>query len=418
MVNKISGFIRNHFSTLISLFDQGVVSGGNFLIAIILTNFLGLEQYGTFVLIWMAVLFCSSIQQAFVIAPLMTIGAKSKIKYRKQYLTVTFIQNFGYILLATLLAFVLAQLSDQFFPEWEVKSFALELSAVIFAFLLNDYFRKFFFLIDKIRVALFVDTLNYALQLGGIYMLYHLDSLTISNVIGIIALSLFVSQSIGFVFHPLGRFDERLFKVIFWKHWQFSRWLTGTAVLTWLSSNYIIIAAGALLGSTEVGAVRMAQTVMGVLTVLFLAYENLIPPTASRIYSADGKKALLKYLVKMSGVGSGVVAVVLALIFIFPEEIIRLLYKEEYVEFAYVLQGFAILNLFVFIGGPLRFLLRTLERTRPIFIAYILSAVFSIVTANYLVGGYGLYGVVAGLIITQCITLGYYLFSVRKDIFS
>lgn len=416
MVNKLLQLFKSKQSTIIGLSDQALVSGGNFLIAVVLTNFLGLEQYGLFALVWMGVLFCSSLHQALVIAPMMTIGAKQKIKYRRQYLTITFVQNFVFIVLATLFTFIVANLSNLLFPEWNVSEFSIELSSVVFAFLLNDYFRKYFFLINKVSAALVLDALNYILQFSGIYLLYYFDVLTVSNVIGIIALSLLISQSLGFFYHPIGKFDMRLFYVIVGKHWYFSRWLGGTAILTWLSSNYFILAAGTIIGTEAVGAIRMAQTVIGVMTVLFLAFENIIPPKASAIYSAEGKAALLKYLKSMSAFGSVIAGAFLLLIFIGAEQILELLYQPEDVQYAYVLRGFAILNLFIFIGFPLRYLLRTLEKTRPIFIAYVISAVFSLLSANYVIDTFGLNGVVVGLIATQAITLAYYFISIRRDL--
>ena len=416
MLNKLLGLWRSKQTVLIGLFDQGVVSGGNIFIAIILTNFLGLEQYGIFTLTWMGVLFCSSLHQAIIIAPLMTIGAKQKIIYRTQYLTATFVQNCAFIFLATLLTFFVAKGSNYFFPDWGVSSYALELSAVIFAFLFNDYFRKYFFLIQKAKVALSVDIINYSLQFLGIFLLNYLNALTVSNVIGVIALALLSSQFLGFFYHPFGRFDPRLFKVIFLKHWQFSRWLAGTAVLTWLSSNYFIIAAGAIIGTEAVGAIRMSQTVIGVMTVLFLAFENIMPPKASLIYSTNGKEALLTYLKSMTVLGSFVAGIFLTGIFLFADSILVLLYQPSDVQYAYILRGFAVLNLFIFIGFPLRYLLRTLERTRPIFIAYVLSAVFSLLSADYIIKSFGLIGVVIGLVCTQIVTLLYYYISVRRDL--
>ena len=45
------------------LADQALVSGVNFLNGILLARWLGITAYGTFALIWMAVLVASSLQQ-------------------------------------------------------------------------------------------------------------------------------------------------------------------------------------------------------------------------------------------------------------------------------------------------------------------------------------------------------------------
>lgn len=46
---------------------------------------------------------------------------------------------------------------------------------------------------------------------------------------------------------------------------------------------------------------------------------------------------------------------------------------------------------------------RTLENTRPIFIANLLTAVLSVIMASYLVGGYEVNGVMFGMLLVQSV---------------
>jgi O-antigen/teichoic acid export membrane protein len=79
-----------------------------------------------------------------------------------------------------------------------------------------------------------------------------------------------------------------------------------------------------------------------------------------------------------------------------------------------VLIGFCLLYVIVFLGYPLRYAIRTLENTRLIFFSFIVSSAFSILCAYPVIKTFGIYGVVAGLMATQLITLIIYMWSLRK----
>ena len=70
----------------------------------------------------------------------------------------------------------------------------------------------------------------------------------------------------------------------------------------------------------------------------------------------------------------------------------------------------------IFIGYPLRYAIRTLENTRLIFVSFIATSIFSVLTAYPIIKAFGLNGVLIGLGITQLITLFFYCFSLRNEV--
>jgi O-antigen/teichoic acid export membrane protein len=106
----------------------------------------------------------------------------------------------------------------------------------------------------------------------------------------------------------------------------------------------------------------------------------------------------------------------LALIAIFSKQIILAFYGSEFVDYRFMLIGFCILYVIIFLGYPLRYAIRTLENTKLIFISFIASSAFSILTAYPIIKAFGLTGVIIGLMLTQLITLGIYLYSLRKEL--
>ena len=78
-------FLNKHQKLNWTIADQGVVSGVNFITGLLIARFLGIEAFGVFTLVWMAVLFVNSIQIAMISAPMMTIGPKQSDEERASY---------------------------------------------------------------------------------------------------------------------------------------------------------------------------------------------------------------------------------------------------------------------------------------------------------------------------------------------
>jgi hypothetical protein len=173
------------------------------------------------------------------------------------------------------------------------------------------------------------------------------------------------------------------------------------------------LVAAALLSPLAVGAIRIIQNIMGLLHVLFLAFENIIPLRASQIFHENGLRSLGLYLGKMlvkGGLGTLAIGGTVAL---FGKEIMNLLYEGQHIEFAYLLYGFAGLYVLVFTGTIIRFAIRTLEKTRLIFISYIISALVSVLLAQPMITYFGINGVIIGLVLSQFIIQAYFIYSLR-----
>ena len=196
------------------------------------------------------------------------------------------------------------------------------------------------------------------------------------------------------------------FALVFQKHWKFSRWLIGTSLLQWFSGNFFLLAAAGLLSPAAVGAIRILQNIIGVLHVFFLTLENRIPLQAASILQERGTAKLAAFLQRFIWKGALVTAVLAVGIAFFGKPIMQLIYGGEHTQYAYLLYGFAILYILVFVGMGYRFAIRAIENTRIIFIAYVASSAFSLIMAKPLLSHWGIDGVLIGLIATQLIMQG------------
>ena len=189
----------------------------------------------------------------------------------------------------------------------------------------------------------------------------------------------------------------------FKRHWKMSKYLIGSALMQWTSGNYFIIVAGVLLGPVSVGALRAASNIIGVTNILLQGLENIVPQSASKHLVGSGIFGLKSYLKKIFFLGGSVILLIAAILILFSSEILVTLYGDDFSEYSYVLVWYSITSLIVFSLTPLFIGLRTLENTKPIFISYLITTIFSISAANVLIKEFEVNGVMIGILINSII---------------
>ncbi|HOS47606.1 MAG TPA: hypothetical protein PLG57_03170 [Bacteroidia bacterium] len=411
-------FPKNIFrnTTLLVYGDQAVVSGFSFLSSVVLARFLGVDGFGIYSVAWLGVLIASSINQPLIIAPMQTLSGKKSPEEQNIYLQALVFKQLLFAAAMGFLSFLSVLFMEYILKDWKVDSIILAFPLAVFTFLLQDFFRRYFFVIGKPHKAILIDFVAYGGVLLSAFTIHFVQEIDAQFVLLLTAVFFLYASLIGIWSIPELKYNWQSIKEVILEHWDFSKWLTATALLQWFSGNLFIIAAGAILGPVAVGATRMAQNIVGVTHVLFLAMENIIPTRAANHQRIAGNHGMFKYLWKFTLQMGLITFTLLALIAIFSGNIIELCYGKAFMEYRHILIGFCALYVIVFLGYPLRYAIRTMEKTHLIFVSFVASAIFSIISAYPIIKTFGLNGVVAGLMITQLITLFIYLFNIRKEI--
>ncbi len=406
-------FLRS--GTAIIYADQALVSGLNFLSSVVLARYLGLEGFGIYSIAWLGVLIASSINQPFIISPMQTLSGKKTAEVQKAYLQTLVFKQLLFAALMGFLAFMAVVVMSYILDKWKVQSIILAFPLAVFSFLLQDFFRRYFFVIGKPYKSFLIDAIAYGGVLLSAFAIHFVRTMDAQFVLLLTAVFFLYASLVGLWSLDQLRFNTRLIKASVLEHWDFSKWLTATALLQWFSGNLFIIAAGAIIGPIAVGATRMAQNIVGITHVLFLAMENIIPVRAASHLRTGGKKQMFNYLKGFTLRMGFLTLSLLALIAFFSKQIIVMFYGAEFIGYQYMLLGFCGLYVIIFMGYPLRYAIRTLENTRLIFLSFIVSSAFSILTAYPIIKMFGLAGVLIGLVATQLITIFIYWYHLRKE---
>ncbi len=404
----------------LAIADQLVTSGGNFLTGILVARWIGLEDFGIFSIWWMLILFGLSISQAVITKPLLSLLPKKDTTEQSQYISSLFYVQLFIIFALVLLILVGYSFSSFFNINIPIGTTSYLVLALLFFQLLHDYFRKIGFALAKMTGPLLLDTVLFSIQICGLCLVFSYGTLDVKRVIFMLLIGSIIACTVA-IFWAIHngisfQFSIKNISKTLKEHYNFSKWLLGTSLLQWLSGNYFIIVGATLLGPVAVGAIRIIQQIMGLCHIIFLALENVVPVEAAQHFLKEGIPSLFHFLQKTLLQLIFPVLLALFMLVIGIDLIIDFIYGEEYLAYSYLINGFSVLYFFVFISLFARIALRTMENTKPIFVAYSFSTIFSLLAAKPMLLYWGIDGLVLGLVLTQVSSLFIYALYLRRSI--
>lgn len=391
--------------------DQALVSGVNFATGLLLARLLGINEFGVFTLIWMGVLFVSSIQMAMISSPMISIGPKQLKREKEAYYNAVIMQQVVFSIVSSVLLYVIVIFSDYFKPDWAIVKLALPLALACFFYQNQDFIRRYFFSQQRALDAFINDSVSYLGQLVVLFVLLFFYEIELEQVLWVIMITSAIAVIIGLYKINLMVFDQVVFNNTMRRHWEYSKWSTLSALLQWFSGNLVFILTGIILGPISVGVLKATQNIMAFSHVLFQAMENFVPVKASQIYINEGRERLNTYKNKVVGVGGVATLLFISLIAIFADDLLLLVYGEEYTAYSFVLQWFSVIYFFMFLGFPYRAALRAIEDTKAIFKSQVFASLFVIAFGYTIIQAYELQGALVTLLIVYVVVT----FSLHHD---
>ncbi len=415
-VRGLVRLLRVHSHVNWALADQALVSGANFLTGILLVRFLGVEEFGRFTLAWMVVLFANAMQHAAIVSPMMSFGPKqAEDEYSTYFGTVTIQQIvFSSFVFACVLALVGAV--NWVFPTLGADGLILPLACVAFMCQLQEYLRRYFFTHGRPGAAFLNDATRYLGQIGALLVGFQLIEMDTARALWIIAAAGAAAVLLGLPGLDRPHWDSAAWRITLRRHWTFGKWLVGSAVMRWTSQHLFVIIAGALLGTTAVGALRAAQNLMGVTNILFLGLENVVPLKAARKFHRGGRARLVAYLWRVTLFGGLAVGSIAAVMLIAPVTLLTVVYGAQFGDYGFILQWYAVIFLVMFISLPVRMGLRAVERTSSLLWANVGTTLFTLIAAYPLIAAYDVLGVLLGLVVLHSIGFVIVLIGFKKTL--
>ena len=394
--------------TILVFADQAISSGTTFLLTLFLAQKLDNRSFGTFSAIVLVSYLVMSITNALLIQPFQV--SISKITEKKQYQVFL---TFGLFILS-IFTLISIQFAVLFLAQ--TNEYRINLNGIgcfLLGFIINDFFRKLFLGINKVKIVFAMDFIFLLLLIA---FFYWIKTIQLSSVLWIIGLSNLITSLPGIYFIIKNYELPISWKLFLSHHLAQGKWLFSVALLQWCSSNFFVLVSGIYLGIEALGALRLVQSFFGILNVGLQTVENYFLPKVAGIYNENTAKAK-KYLLEITLFGAFFFAVLLTAFFIFSDEIIVLAGSQKYQNYGYVVRIISVLYFFIFLSYPVRIAVRILVLNRIFFFGYVLSFVSSLLTFHFLLNSFGLYGAVSGLIMNQIIMILFWQNQLNKNQF-
>lgn len=390
-------------NTALVMVDQGIYSGTNFILTLFLAKQLSVVDFGIYSTVLIITFLALSLTSAVIIQPFQVYIAQ--VFENEAYYSFLFF-SFLFVLILFAIGFYLTSLFINLIsiePHWAIF--------FILTYLFQDFFRKLFLGIGKIKMVLSIDIVFLILVVFGFYLFF--SNINLSETLIIISLANLLSSLIGLAFLII-----YFAKPIRWKrylkfHLEQSKWLLSVALLQWSSSNFFVLISGVYLGLEALGAFRLVQSFFGILNVVLQAVENFYLPKIATLYHQNVLEAKT-YLKKIASFGGLFFGGVLLVLFLFASQIIVFAGGIQYEKYAFVVRFMAVLYILIFFSYPIRILVRVQLLNKVFFMGYLFSFLFSLVSFHLLLQFFDLSGAVIGLILNQLLMMLYWQSQLKK----
>lgn len=408
--------LANNIGRILILADQIVVSGSAFLVGVLAARALGVELFGVYALMWSGCLLVISIQQAAITTPLMSLYPKLVGSLKINYLQGAIGQQLGLILITGVVTGLLNSGLDalQILTDVTISKSIPFFIAAMLAAQLHDFFRRVMQASMNHAKTFLMDVFTCGVQVFGVLWQVRYNSFNLDNLYMTLAFS--YAAGIIPVFDFLLRFRvnrKNIFSATK-KNWNMGKWLLPSIALQWPASNLYMIAATYFHGAASAGLMRMVQSIVGVLHILYTSLENSLPVKAAKIINEGGFLDAVNYIRKICIRVGGIIMVPMVVAIIWPNEILKIIYNQEIEDAELIVRLYCVLYIFVYIGVPFRSIIRAAEKAELIFKAYLVAFLVSLAIFVPLGYYFRAEGAVVGLIINQICIVGFYLFSVKK----
>jgi O-antigen/teichoic acid export membrane protein len=392
----------------LAVIDQGLISGSNFLVAILLARWLVPEQYGAFALAFEGFVLFYVVYNALILEPMSVFGPSEYQNRLQEYWGVLLWIQLGIAIISVFLLGCCALVLHEFGSS---NTLAQALLGAMVAIPCVQFFyvaRGAMYVKLTPRPAVIASVLYSAVVLSGLMLVYVLKLISpfaafLSMAVG----GLLAGSALLIQFKPRLKLTSGFPKMgdVVRQHWVYGRWaLAGSALITLSGSVYYPL-LGKFRGLTETGALKAVLNFSSPIGQLFVAFTLLLLPFAARRYHDQGAAGVERLIWKFTWLYSGGAAVYWFCFLIFWPSIVRFLYAGKYIEVASLVPLVALSSIARIAASVQTTALRAIQLPSLVFVAFCGSSVVGLAVGIPTVWAFGLRGAVFATAFSNTATL-------------
>jgi glycosyltransferase involved in cell wall biosynthesis/O-antigen/teichoic acid export membrane protein len=385
----------------LALIDQGLLSGSNFLIGILLARWLSPDNYGAYALGFSIFLFLSGFHNAFFLEPMSVLGPESYSRCLPSYVKKLFELHFGMAFLLSVLAVAGVWVMRFFSTAPGVGSAMWGVAIAIPLVLFHWLCRRAVYLKLAPWLAA-VSSAAYCIALVG--LLLALKS-SISPFTGFLVQSLAAIPAIVLLLLSLKSDTESVpgpsTLHVVREHWRYGRWVVGSTVVYWLSGNAYYVIVAALLPMHDLAALRALRNFTLPFAQALTAITLLVLPWASSRFAQEGRLGLKRRTRQLTALFGGGALVYFSVIWLFGGRVMNFLYAGRYDDFAHLLALATAPLLLIAASVGSEVAVQVMQAPSEVFLAYSVSGALTLLMGIAFTHYWGLAGGLVGLLISS-----------------
>ena len=388
-----------------SVSNQVLVSGLNFAIGIIAARALGVSDFGLFSLILLMASFTSNIEGQLITLPMMTV-AGSRAKRSDSYFSTIMVLGLGFAMISAIIIALFVTILFLLRGQWAEVNLILASGLIAFSQNVQVTTRRILFARSKRKQAVALDLLRLGIMSVFIgYLVTHQSEVDVSLALYVLAVSALLATLPFMRLILKARVPRRLPLKVLRRHWPMSAWMLLMLLVAIGQEQALWIIAGVQFGDEAIGGLRAGQYLLGTTHFLVYALENFMPKTAAQEMRKDDVSGLVKYLKGQTlFVGATSLAVIIP-IAVLAEPLLGLFFGQEFAAYAGHTQIFAMIYAVTIIRMIWIYYLRVVERTRDVFVSYVISSALSLAIIFPMISAFGIYGITLTMLVAQSVLL-------------
>ena len=391
----------------LAILDQGLISGSNFVISILLARWLMPEQYGAYAVAFGIFILLSLIYLALVLEPMAVFGGSSYRSCLREYMWVLlWLQvSVGLLIIFLLGASVVVGLRVAPANGLPGALAGVTLAApCLFLFWLA---RRAYYLELSPARAVRGAFLYCCIVLVGLRLLYRQNLLTPFTAFLLIAIGALLTSLLllNHLRRALPSNGTALDTREIWKrHWHYGRWALATSMASWIPAYIYYPLLSSFGGMGHSGELRALMNFANPMEQTQIALAMLFLPYAARVRAVEGGISPTALSARLTLVSVGISAGYWGLVILLREPLFHLLYSGKYIEVAPLLRIVAVGSLFWSAAYGSAIVLRAMESPASIFVAYITATIVSLLVGIPAARAFGVAGGIWGINVSDAVS--------------